>query len=158
MTSRRCWAAGSRGSRPPPNGQGSPRNSAAWGAVIVLAVFTFAMLPGVRPARPTERKDLTHERARALEFGRLSAVVNRLGASHILACGQPNIPIGYQSVFAWYMGIKTGVLYVSPGYFKAHPHPLVNIYPTQQRLEGVPEPRDGGREARCHGLRLIYRS
>ena len=54
---------------------------------------------------------------------------SRLGASHILACGQPNIPIAYQSIFAWYMNIKIGELYVSQSYLKKHPHPLVNIYP-----------------------------
>ena len=39
------------------------------------------------------------------------------------------MPIGYQSMFAWYAGVKTGVLYVSRSYVGKHPHPLVNIYP-----------------------------
>jgi hypothetical protein len=130
----------------------------SWGAVIVLAAFTFAMLPGVAQRVRTERKDLTHERARALEFGRLSVVVNKLGASHILSCGQPNIPIGYQSVFAWYMGTKTGIYYVSPGYFKTHPHPLVNFYPLSNGWKVFPSHVTAAARGRCHGLRLVYRS
>jgi hypothetical protein len=84
--------------------------------------------------------------------------VDRLGSARILACGQPNIPIGYQSVFAWYMGIKTGVLYVNPSYLKTHPHPLVNIYPTSSGWKVFPSHiATAAQAARCHRLRLIVR-
>ena len=69
---------------------------------------------------------------RTAAINHLSTVVRTLGPAHILACGQPNIPIGYQSQLAWYMGVKTGILYVSPAYLKLHPHPLVNLYPMPQ--------------------------
>jgi hypothetical protein len=130
----------------------------AWGAVIVLAAFTVAMLPGVAQRVRTERKDLTHERARALEFGRLSAVVDKLGVSHILACGQPNIPIGYQSQFAWYADVKIGELYVSQTYLRKHPHPLVNMFALSNGWRVFPSHVNAASAARCRGLTLTYRS
>ena len=97
------------------------------------------------------------ERARTVLIGRLSGVVKTLGASNMFACGQPNIPIGYQSVFAWYAGVKTGVLYVSPGYLKAHPHPLVNIYPIAGAGWKVfPSHVDPAHQAACSKMTLIY--
>ena len=77
--------------------------------------------------------------------------------SNIFACGQPKIPIGYQSVFAWYAGIKTGVLYVSPGYLKAHPHPLVNIYPIAGGWKVFPSHVDAAHAAACHRMRFVLR-
>ena len=105
-----------------------------------------------------ERSDLTHERARTVLIGRLSGVVRRLGASRILACGQPNIPIEYQSIFAWYMDIKVGELYVSQTYLRRHPHPLVNIYPIAgPGWKVFPSHVSAASAARCSGLRLVYR-
>jgi hypothetical protein len=104
-----------------------------------------------------ERTDLSHQHARTVLIGRLSGVVRTLGASNMFACGQPNIPIGYQSVFAWYAGVKTGVLYVSPGYLRAHPHPLVNIYPIAGLGWKVfPSHVDPAHAAACSKLNLIY--
>jgi hypothetical protein len=105
-----------------------------------------------------ERRDLTHERDRAREIGRLQTVVTRLGVANIFACGQPNIPIGYQSVFAWYAGVKVGELYVSPGFLKAHPHPLVNIYPTTNGWKVFPSHVDAAHAAACHRMRHTFRS
>jgi len=105
-----------------------------------------------------ERQDLRHERARTVLIGRLSGLVSILGAKNIFACGQPNIPIEYQSIFAWYAGVKTGVLYVSPGYLKAHPHPLVNIYPISGAGWKVfPSHVDPAHAAACKPMVLVYR-
>ena len=105
-----------------------------------------------------ERADLTHERARALEIGRLSVVVQKLGAARILACGQPNIPIGYQSQFAWYAEVKIGELYVSKTYERLHPHPLVNMYPLGNGWKVFPSHVGPADAARCSHLTLTYRS
>jgi hypothetical protein len=130
-----------------------------WGAALVVVAFAGSMLPAARSQLHQERTDLKHERARTKEIGRLSVVVSRLGASRILACGQPNIPIGYQSQLAWYMGVKVGVLYVSQAYERLHPHPLVNIYPTSSGWKVFPSHVAGAAEsARCSHLRLTYRS
>jgi hypothetical protein len=129
-----------------------------WGAVVVLAVLVGAMLPSTRSHYKLERRDLTHERARATEINRLSTVVSRLGATNILACGQPNIPIGYQSAFAWYAGVKVGELYVSKTYLRLHPHPLVNIYPIANGWKAFPSHVDAAHAAACHHMRLVLRS
>lgn len=130
----------------------------SWAAVLVLAVFVGSLLPTARTRLHVERTDLKHERARAKEINRLSTVVSRLGASRILACGQPNIPIGYQSQLAWYMGFKIGALYVSQAYEKKHPHPLVNMYPLSNGWRVFPSHLTAATAARCHGLRRVFTS
>jgi hypothetical protein len=131
----------------------------SWGAVLVLGILAGSMLPAARSRLHIERRDLTHERARAQEFGRLSTVVHRLGASRIMACGQPNIPIGYQSVLAWYMGVKIGALYYSANYERIHPHPIVNMYPLSNGWKVFPSHMVTAADVtRCHGLRLVFRS
>jgi hypothetical protein len=142
-----------RGIRP-----GLPNQIGNWAVVLVLVLFAGSMLPAARSRLKLERRDLTHERARTTEFGRLATVVNKLGASRILACGQPNIPIAYQSVLAWYMGVKIGQLYYSPGFEKAHPHPTVNIYPLGNGWKVFPSHLTAAAAPHCRGLRLVFRS
>jgi hypothetical protein len=130
----------------------------AWGTLVAVLLIAGSMLGAAHHQATLERADLRHERARTVLIGRLSGVVRALGGENkILACGQPNIPIEYQSVFAWYAGIKTGVLYVSPGYLKAHPHPLVNIYPISGAGWKVfPSHVDAAHQAACSKLVLVY--
>ena len=130
----------------------------AWGTVIVLAVIAGSMFGAAHRQYRLERADLTHERARALEIGRLSVVIQKLGAARILACGQPNIPIGYQSQFGWYADVKIGALYVSQTYERLHPHPLVNFYPHSNGWDVAPSHVDAASASRCSGLTLKYRS
>ncbi len=132
----------------------------AWGAVIVLAILVGSILPSAHTAYRTEKVDLTHERARTVLVGQLRTVTDKMGsADRILACGQPNIPIEYQSIFAWYTGIKVGVLYVSPTYLKKHPHPLVNVYPISGGWKVFPSHVSTSAERlSCRGLAFVYRS
>jgi hypothetical protein len=134
----------------------------AWGAVLVVAVFAGSMLPNAHKQLSLERKDLTQQRERTQEIGRLSVVVQKLGASRLLACGQPNIPIEYQSVLAWYMGVKTGILYVFRPSFHKHPHPLINIYPLSDGwivfVSHANTAKTAAQSAACSGLHLTYRS
>jgi hypothetical protein len=128
-----------------------------WGTVLAVVLISGTMLPAAHRQERLERTDLRGERARTVLIGHLRGVVSTLGVSNMFACGQPNIPIGYQSVFAWYAGIKTGVLYVSPGYLKAHPHPLVNIYPIAGAGWKVfPSHVDPAHQAACSKMNLIY--
>lgn len=100
-----------------------------WGTVLAVVLIAGSLFGAAHRQERLERADLTQERARTVLLGRLSGVVRTLGASNIFACGQPNIPIAFQSVFAWYTDVKTGELYVSRTYLALRPHPLVNIYP-----------------------------
>jgi hypothetical protein len=129
----------------------------AWGTALGLLVVAGSMLGAAHRQYRLERTDLSHERARTVLIGRLSTVVKRLGAGHILACGQPNIPIEYQSILAWYMNIKIGELYVSQSYERKHPHPLVNIYPIAgPGWKVFPSHVTAASASRCSGLRLVY--
>ena len=139
----------------------SPRVSrqlGAWGTGLAVLVIAGSLFGAAHHQYRMERSDLAHERGRTVLIGRLSGVVTRLGASHILACGQPNIPIEYQSIFAWYTNVKIGALYVSRNYLRIHPHPLVNIYPLPGPGWKVFTSHVGAASAaRCSGLRLVYR-
>jgi hypothetical protein len=128
----------------------------ATGVLVLLIAGTF--VPAARSRLRVERADLKHERARAKEIGRLSTVVQRLGVSRILACGQPNMPIGYQSILAWDMGIKIGVLYINPDTFALHPYTTVDFFPLHDGWRVFPSHVTRATTARCHGLRLTYRS
>jgi len=128
-----------------------------WGTVLALLVIAGSMFGAAHRQYRLERTDLTAQRARTVLIGRLSGVVKRLGASRILACGQPNIPIEYQSILAWYMDVKVGELYVSQTYERKHPHPLVNIYPIAGAGWKVfPSHVTAASASRCSGLTLIY--
>ena len=130
----------------------------AWGTVIALVVIAGSMFGAAHRQYRLERVDLRHERARALEIGRLSVVIHRLGAARIMACGQPNIPIGYQSQFGWYAEVKIGALYVSKTYERKHPHPLVNMFPLSNGWRVFPSHVTAASASRCSGLTLTYRS
>jgi hypothetical protein len=128
-----------------------------WGTVLVLVVIAGSLFGAAHRQYRLERTDLRFERQRTVLIDDLSGVVRTLGISNMLACGQPNIPIGYQSVFAWYAGVKTGILYVSPGYLRAHPHPLINIYPIAGGGWKVfPSHVDPAHAAACRRMVLVW--
>jgi hypothetical protein len=133
---------------------------AGWGAVIVVALVAVSVLPSSHSGYRAERADLTVEHARTREIGRLRTTVNLMGSSsRILACGQPRIPIAFQSIFAWYTGIKIGALYVSPTYLKKHPHPLVNVYPVTGGWKVFPSHlQTAAQRSSCRGLTFVYRA
>ena len=129
-----------------------------WGTGLVVAVIIGSMLPAARYQERLERRDLTVQRARTTLIGHLSGLVTRVGAARILACGQPKIPIEYQSVLAWYLDVKVGRLYVLQSYIARHPHPLVNIYPIAQLgWKMFPSHVTPAAAGRCRGLNLRYR-
>jgi hypothetical protein len=136
----------------------APQLVGGWATALAVVVIAGSLFGAAHHQYRLERTDLTHERARAREIGRLSVVVQRLGAGRILACGQPNIPIGYQSQFAWYAQVKIGELYVSQTYLRKHPHPLVNLFPLGNGWRVFPSHVDAASAVRCQGLTLTYRS
>jgi hypothetical protein len=132
-----------------------PSQVAGWASVAVIAVFAISLVPAARGRISFERADLKSQRARTHEFNLLSGVVKRLGASRILACGQPNIPIAFQSVLAWYLGSNTGILYFDPKHERLHPYSVVNFYPHSYGWQVFPaHQQDAAQIARCRGLTL----
>jgi hypothetical protein len=130
----------------------SPR-VAAWVAVVVLAIFVGSLIPAAHGRLNYERADLTAQRARSREIALLDSVVQRLGPAHILACGQPNIDIAFQSILAWDLGTNTGVLYFSRKYEQQHEHPIVNMYPHSYGWQLFPSDwTNATQAARCRGL------
>jgi len=138
---------------------------AGWGTAAAVLTIAGVMAPTAVSRLRVERVDLRHERVRAAELNRLSVVVNRLGgASRILACGQPNIPIGYQSTLAWDLGVNVGILYYAPNSinFHMHPHPVVSMYPLSNGWKVVAGrvnfAKSAHQRAVCARMRLTYRS
>jgi hypothetical protein len=129
-----------------------------WTTGVVVLLMAGTLVPAARSRLRAEGTDLRHEQARAKEISRLSTVISRLGASHILGCGTPKIPIGYQSILAWYLDIKIGVLWINPHTFALHPITTVNFYPLHNGWRVFPSHVTAASESHCHGLRLTYRS
>jgi hypothetical protein len=73
-------------------------------------------------------------------------------------CAKINIPIEYQSVLAWYLGIKIGLLYVNPTTLARGTEPLLNIYPTHDGWKVFPSHIPPADAARCNGLVLFTHS
>lgn len=130
----------------------SPR-VAAWASAVVVAIFVVSLVPAAHSRVVYERHDLALQRARTDEINLLGAVVRHLGPARILACGQPNIGIGWQSILAWQLGTNTGVLYYNAKYEKLHPHPIVNMYPHSYGWQFFPSHwTNAAQAARCRGL------
>lgn len=125
-------------------------------AVIVVALL-LAVEPGAHQRYTIERHDLTHERARTAEFNKLRTVVNTLGASRMLNCAKINIPIEYQSVLAWYLDIKIGILYVNPSTLARHDSPFLNVYPSGNGWKVFASNIPAADQARCSGLSRVFR-
>jgi hypothetical protein len=129
-----------------------------WATGLVVLVIAGSFVPQARSRIRLERKDLTHERARAKEINRLATVIDRLGAGRILACGQPKMPIGYQSILAWYLGIKIGVLYINPDTYALHPQTTVDFFPLHNGWRVFPSHVNAATAPHCQGLTLTFRS
>ena len=128
-----------------------------WGTVLAVLVISGSLLPAAHRQERLERVDLRHERARTVLIGRLSGVVKTLGASNMFACGQPNIPIEYQSMFAWYAGVKTGVAVREPGLLEGAPAPAGEHLPDRRRGWKVfPSHVDPAHQAACSKMVLVY--
>jgi hypothetical protein len=99
------------------------------GALTLVLAFAAALVPVLHGRIAAEGKDLLGQRVRASYINRLASGVAHLGAARILACGQPNIGVGWQSVLAWQLGTNTGTLFFVPSSETAHRHPIVSMYP-----------------------------
>ncbi|MDQ6746336.1 MAG: hypothetical protein M3Z27_10030, partial [Actinomycetota bacterium] len=124
--------------------QAGLRAGTALAALLVVA-FAGALVPAARSRIRQERHDLRNERARAHLLERLDVLVGRLGPARILRCGAPDVPISYQSVFAWYTGMKIGTLYVNQRLERVHPAALVSIAPRRGGWSATPRHLPPGR-------------
>jgi hypothetical protein len=97
-------------------------------AFVLVAAFAISLVPVLHGQIASERKDLRLQRTGTRYANALATAVTQLGAARILACGQPNIRIGWQSILAWELGTNTGDLYFSRRHEIEHPHPIENIY------------------------------
>lgn len=131
-----------------------PRRIAAGLALLgaVLAVG-ISLPPVLRERIAAERRDLRGQRIRARYISLLAGGVTHLGAARILACGQPNIGVGWQSILAWQLGTNVGMLYFSPASEQTNPRPIVNMHPNAHGWRFFPSNWTSSTQAsRCRGL------
>ncbi len=123
---------------------------AAWLGVVAFAI---ALVPILHGRIAAERRDLRGQRTRTAYVGLLASAVQHLGARRILACGHPDIGIGWQSILAWQLGTNVGFLYFNPASETAHKHPIVNLYPHSYGWQILPSDwTNSTQAARCRGL------
>jgi hypothetical protein len=133
----------------------APRAATAGGvaALVVVAAFAVSLVPVVHRRIVAEGKDLRGQRTRARYINLLASGIAHLGGARILACGQPQIGIGWQSILAWQLGTNVGVLYFSRRHEIAHPHPIENMYPHAYGWQFFPSDWTNSTQAsRCRGL------
>jgi hypothetical protein len=114
---------------PPPLGTVRWAGPAA-GAVMV-ALLAVSLIPPAVSAGRAEHKDLTVQRARTVELGRLSAVVSQLGgAARLRGCGEPLTRLEYQTALAYTLGVNVSKIGFKYGKALAHGNPIVMFTPT----------------------------
>jgi hypothetical protein len=136
-----------------------PRWATAAGVSALMLVLAFAvsLVPVLHGRIAAEGKDLRGQRVRASYVDRLASGVTHLGGERILACGQPNIGIGWQSILAWQLGTNTGVLFFLRSSETVHRHPIVNMSPRSYGWQFFASDwTNSAQAARCRGL--AYRS
>jgi hypothetical protein len=122
-------------------------------SLVVLAGFALSLASTARSRVAYEKEDLSRQHTRASEIKLLDRVVRDLGAARILACGHPNIGIGWQSALAWDLGTNVGVLFYNPHSQRKHPQPVMNMYPRPYGWSFFPShTRTAAQAARCSGL------
>jgi hypothetical protein len=126
---------------------------------ILVVVFLATWVPGARSRLRLEKANLVHERARTRELNRLAAVITRLGGiDRIWACGRPNLPVDYQSAFAWLTDRDIGALHMSTKVVQ-QAQPIVTFHPLHDGWAIVPSHlTTAAQRAACHGVRMTYRS
>jgi hypothetical protein len=132
-----------------------PRWAATAGlaSALISLAFALALVPVLHGRIAAESKDLRGQRVRASYVNQLASGVGHLGAARILACGQPHIGIGWQSILAWQLGTNVGVLYFSPASELKHRHPIENMYPHSYGWQFFPSDWTTPTQAiRCRGL------
>jgi hypothetical protein len=132
-----------------------PRAATAGGAaaLVLVAAFAVSLVPVVHSRIVAEGKDLRGQRTRTRYIDLLASGIAHLGGGRILACGQPQIGIGWQSILAWQLGTNVGVLYFSRRHEIAHPHPIENMYPHSYGWHFFPSDWTNSTQAsRCRGL------
>ena len=101
----------------------STRAVACAAAVAVIVGF---LVPDALAGIRWERRDLTHERARTTEIGRLGAAIKAVGGyQHVRYCGRPAVTVEYGSILAWYTHYNVGKVG-----FQEHKDKYVETLPT----------------------------
>ncbi|MGI8429265.1 MAG: hypothetical protein ACR2OB_08160 [Solirubrobacteraceae bacterium] len=133
------------------------RGIARFAATAIVAVLVVSLVPGALARMRSERKDLTHERARTTEIDRLKSTITRLGGyQHIRNCGEPVSQVEFVSVFAWFEKLDVGFVGHRPDFEKHQKYPIVLFTPLPGGWAVLPLHTLASKRARCGGLHANY--
>jgi hypothetical protein len=134
--------------------RGVPR----WVAIGLVALFVGILVPDAVSRLRTERRDLTHERARTTTIARLQQTIIRVGGyQHIRNCGEPVSEVEWVSALAWLVHLDVGYVGHRPHYELGLAHPDVFIMPIRNGWRVFIHHTDPAKLARCRNLNRVIR-
>ena len=132
-------------------------NLPRWVGVPVVVVLVASLVPGALARMRTERKDLTHERARTTEINRMQSTFVRLGGiQHIRNCGEPVTNVEWVSAMAWFMHLDVGFVGHRPNFELHQKYPIVLFTPLTNGWAARPVHTSPAKLHRCAALHAKY--
>jgi hypothetical protein len=104
-----------------------------WGGIALVAVIVLALVPPALTRARSEHKDISAQRARTAEIGKLATVIRYFGGpSRFKGCGEPLTRLEYQTILAWSLHDNVSVVGYKYGPAIASGRPIVLITPRPQ--------------------------
>jgi hypothetical protein len=129
----------------------------SWSGVVVAVVLAAALVPGALSRIRHEHKDVSHERARTVQIGQLTAMVSRLGGrQEVLRCGKPVTNVEFVSILAWLMHRNVGVLGHRPNFELHLSHPVVLFTQLPNGWASYPWHTYVSKVASCRKMASVY--
>jgi hypothetical protein len=128
-----------------------------WSGAAVAAVLVLCLVPGAISRTRNEHKDISHERLRTTEIGRLAATVDRLGGRDaVLRCGKPVTNVEFVSILAWLVHRNVGVLGHRPNFELHLRHPIVLFTQLPDGWATYPWHTYASKVAACERMKAVY--
>lgn len=100
-----------------------------WLAIAGVIALVVALAPHARSRLRLAHNGIVHGRTWARQLDHLHAVIKKVGAKRILACGQPVSFLGYQPVLAWELGKNVKDIGYDPVAWTKQGNPIVLFEP-----------------------------
>jgi hypothetical protein len=110
-----------------------------WVGIAAAAIAVVVLVPGALARVRTERKDLTHERARTTQINQLETTISHLGGyRHVRRCGEPVTTVRYVSVLAYDTKLNVGLVGHRPTFELHQKYPIVMFEPLDNGWKTFP--------------------
>jgi hypothetical protein len=103
---------------------------AGWAGIALAAVLVLALAPPAVSRARSEHRDISDQRARTAQIGKLTGVISRLGGpSRFKPCGEPLTRLEYQTILAWNLHVNVSKVGFKYGPAVASHRPIVLFTP-----------------------------